>query len=78
MVIVSWTKTPQSELVSEIKNILAFYLYSKGSLSLHHACKLAGVSKWKFFDLNKEFRVPVPYDIEDLEEDRATLGRLNR
>ena len=75
---VGWTEIPQKELTSEIKKILAVYLYSKKSLPLHHACKLAGVSKWEFFDINKEFRVPVPYDIENLEQDRDTLRRLNR
>lgn len=75
--IVEWTKIPKKELTSEIRKILAVYLYGKGSLSLYHACKLAGISKWNFFDLNKEFRVPIPYDLKDLEQDRDTLRRLN-
>ena len=74
--VVEWMQIPTYELASELKKFLAVYLYSKGRLTLQQACDLAEVTKWEFFELNAELRIPVPYDLKELAQDRKALEEL--
>jgi predicted HTH domain antitoxin len=74
--VVEWMQIPAYELASELKKFLGIYLYGKGRLTLQQACDLAGMTKWEFFELNADLRIPVPYDLEELAQDRKNLEEL--
>jgi predicted HTH domain antitoxin len=69
-------KVPEEQATTEVKKIIVLFLYDRGTISLAKACELLGISRWEFFDLNKEFGLTVHYDIEDYREDLETLRRV--
>jgi predicted HTH domain antitoxin len=70
----SATKMSEQELRAE----LAVHLYQRQKLSLGKAKELAGLTVWQFLQLLGSRGIPVNYDVEDFEEDVATLKRLGR
>ncbi len=60
---------------SELRVELAISLYTQGKLSVGKARELAGLSLWEFRQLLSSRRIPVHYDIEDLNEDIALLRK---
>lgn len=48
--------------------------YARGESTLGRAAEDAGVSQWRMMDYLRRSRIAVQYDLEDLEEDLATLG----
>ena len=58
----------------EWKLELALGLYIGNRISLGKAAELAGISKPHFFDELGKRRLPVDYDIEDLDSDLATIA----
>ena len=42
----------------ELKKLVAFELYRRGTISLGKACQVAGISKWEFFEMNKSLKSP--------------------
>mgnify|MGYP000044180712 CR=1 FL=1 len=65
--------TPQ-----ELKRELAVHLFQQGKLSFGKARELAEMSAWAFQQLLGSRGIPVHYDVQDYEEDRATLKALGR
>jgi predicted HTH domain antitoxin len=64
--------------VPELKVEIAVYLYSQGRLSVGKARELAEMTLWEFRQLLAFRRIPTHYDVEDLDEDIATLRELGR
>jgi predicted HTH domain antitoxin len=62
----------------ELRAELAVHLYQRQKLSLGKAKELAGLTVWQFLQLLGSRGIPVNYDVEDFEEDVATLKRLGR
>ncbi len=52
---------------------LAATFYADGSLSLGKAAELANVSKQEFLDFLAAHNIPLNYDLDELEEDLATV-----
>jgi predicted HTH domain antitoxin len=65
--------TPQ-----ELRRELAIYLFQQGKLSFGKAREMAGMTVWAFQQLLGSREIPIHYDIEDYEEDIATLKELGR
>ena len=65
--------TPQ-----ELRRELAVYLFQQGKLSFGKAREMAGMTAWAFQQLLGSRGIPVHYDLEDYEEDLATLKELGR
>ena len=65
--------TPQ-----EIKCELAIHFFRLGKLSFGKAREMAGMKVWAFQQLLGSRGIPVHYDLEDYEEDVATLRELGR
>lgn len=53
-------------------------LYSSHTASLARAARLAGRSRIDFQRILAERGIPLAYDVEDLEDDIATLKRLGQ
>jgi predicted HTH domain antitoxin len=70
----SATKMSEQELRTE----LAVHLYQRRKLSLGKAKELAGLTVWQFMQLLASRGIAINYDVEEFEEDLATLGRLER
>ena len=64
--------------VPEIKVELAIHLYAQGRLSIGKARELAVMSLWQFRHLLAARQIPVHYDVDDLEDEVATLRQLGR
>lgn len=62
--------------VPEIKRELAIQLYRQGRLSVGKARELAEMSLWRFRHLLAARQIPVHYDGSDLEDEVATLQKL--
>ena len=63
---------------SELLRELAISLFQQGKLSLGKAREMAGMSEWDFQLLLGSRKIPIHYDVQDYEEDVATLGKLRR
>ncbi len=64
--------------IDELKKEIAVFMYAQGRLSIGKAHELANLSFWEFRQL-VAFRKIVPhYDVEDFEEDVATLREMGR
>lgn len=57
---------------------LAVYLFQQGKLSFGKARETAGLSPWEFQQILGLRRIPVHYDLQDYEDDLATLRALGR
>ncbi len=64
--------------VDELKRELALTLFQQGRLSFGKARELAGMTVWDFQLLLGSRKIPVHYDIQDYEDDVATLRGLGR
>jgi predicted HTH domain antitoxin len=65
--------TPQ-----ELTRELAIHLFQQGRLSFGKAREMAGMSVGAFQQLLGSRDIPVHYDLEDYEEDLATLKELDQ
>lgn len=65
--------TPQ-----ELRRELAVYLFQQKRLSFGKAREMAGMTVWTFQQLLGSRGISIHYDIEDYEEDLATLKELGR
>ena len=66
----------ESETVSTIKEIVALHLYKNGTISLGKAGEIMGLSKQEMLHLLSVRRIPINYDVDDLESDLETLDRV--
>ena len=65
--------TPQA-----LKRELALYLFEQGKLSFGKARELAEMPVWEFQQLLGSRVIPIHYDVEDYEQDLATLKELDQ
>lgn len=63
------------ELETPVQRKLEHYvrLYGDGKLTLARAAREAGVSLWEMMDYARARKVPVQYDLEDLQRDVRTI-----
>lgn len=64
--------------IDEAKVELAVALYAQRRLGIGKARELAGMTLWEFQHLLAARRIPVHYDVEDLEQDVETLRKLGQ
>jgi len=64
--------------IPELRVEIAIYLYSQERLSLGKARELAEMSLWEFRHLLASRRIPPHYDVDELDNDIATLQKLGR
>ena len=64
--------------LDDLRIELAIHLYREGRLSIGKARELAGMSLWEFRQLLAARKISPHYDVEELEEDVATLRRLGQ
>jgi predicted HTH domain antitoxin len=69
-------RIPEKYAPEEIKRIIAFELYRRGVISLGKACRLAGISKWEFFEINKKLQIPINYTRKDWEKDKREVKKM--
>lgn len=62
----------------DLKIELALLLYSQYRLSIGKARELADLSLWEFRQLLGFRKIPVHYDVNDLNDDVATLKQMGR
>ena len=62
----------------ELKVELALLLYTQYRLSIGKARELANMSLWEFRQLLAFRKIPAHYDINDLNDDVATLKQMGR
>ncbi len=65
--------TPQA-----LKRELALYLFEQGKLSFGKARELAEMTFWEFQQLLGSRGIPIHYDIEEYEQDLATLREMEQ
>lgn len=63
---------------AQLKIELAASLYAQGRLSSGKARELAEISLWEFRHLLAARQIPVHYDMDDLQDDLATLKDLGQ
>jgi len=71
-----WVRLPRGEVERRVKVELALRLYQKGIISMGQARRLAGLSKWDFLELLAKEKIPLSYDVEELEKDLKTVEEL--
>ena len=64
--------------VPELKREVAVHLYAEGRLSIGKARELADMSLWEFRQLLASRKIPVHFDLNDLQDDVATLQKLQQ
>jgi predicted HTH domain antitoxin len=64
--------------ISELQVEMAVYLYAQRRLSIGKARELADMSLWEFRQLLASRRISPHYDVDDLDEDVATLREIKR
>lgn len=62
----------------ELRRELAVHLFQEGKLSFGKARQMTGLTVWEFQNLLGSRKIPVHYDVEEYEEDLATLKALGR
>lgn len=72
--ILSLTRMSESELKQEI----AIMLFQKEKLTLGQASNLAEMNQFQFQSLLASRQITLHYDLEDLDADVKTLGKLGR
>ena len=71
-----WVRLPRGEVERRVKVELALRLYQKGIISMGQARRLAGLSKWDFLELLAKEKIPLSYDVEEVEKDLKTVEEL--
>ena len=66
----------ESETISTIKEIVALDLYKSDKISLGKAGQITGISKREMLHLLSFKKIPINFDIDDLESDLVTLNRV--
>ncbi len=62
----------------ELQQELAVLLFQKERLTLGQASRLAGLNQLRFQRLLASRRIPIHYDVAELEEDLKTLREMGR
>jgi predicted HTH domain antitoxin len=61
---------------TEVRRMLALFLYEHQSMSLGKALEMAETSYWEFAELNRQLGIPIRYSQQDLEEDLDRLAHV--
>jgi predicted HTH domain antitoxin len=61
---------------ADLRQDLALALYQQEKISLGKAAEIAGLDRWGFQRLMKERGICLNYDVDDLNQDVATLKQL--
>jgi len=61
---------------AEVRSEIAVALFARERLTLAQAARLADLPQLDFQSLLAERKVPIHYDVEELEQDLKTLKRL--
>jgi predicted HTH domain antitoxin len=69
---------PPRKASAEVKKMIVLYLFARGGISLAKATEWLGISQWEFFELNREWGLPIHYDIDEYREDQATVSALSK
>lgn len=64
--------------ISELQVEMAVCLYTQRRLSIGKARELANMSLWEFRQLLASRRISPHYDVDELDEDIATLQEIKR
>jgi predicted HTH domain antitoxin len=62
----------------ELKEEIAVMLFAKNKLTLAQAAKFAGMDRLSFHHLLASRKIPLNYNVDDLEHDIKTLHKLER
>lgn len=62
-------KLPPDTIKEELQNELAVCLYHRGLLTSSQACRLSGLTRYRFEELLWKREIPVHYSDEDLSRD---------
>lgn len=62
--------------MDDLRLELAIHLFTQDRLSFGKARELAGVTAWRFLQILGARGIALHYDVSELEEDLATIGRL--
>ncbi len=66
----------RDQLGSTLQKELAIHFFEKGEISFGQARKLSGLSVWDFIEILRDNKIPLHYDIGELEEDSETIKEL--
>lgn len=69
-------KIPSAELQERLKTELAIRLYQKGILGFGKARELSGLNKWLFQEILSKEKIPLNYDVDELDKDLEIIKRL--
>ncbi|ODS35964.1 MAG: hypothetical protein A7316_05220 [Candidatus Altiarchaeales archaeon WOR_SM1_86-2] len=69
-------KKSRSDVIREIKEVVALDLYKKGRISSGKAGEMLGLSKREMLSLLNYKKLPINYDVDDLKSDLKTLDKL--
>ncbi len=61
---------------SEVRRMLALFLYEHKRLSLGKALEIAEMGYWEFSELNRQLGIPIPYTQQELEDDMNRLAHV--
>jgi len=61
---------------TEVRRMLALFLYEHQRLSLGKALEIAEMSYWEFAELNRQLGIPIRYSQQDLEGDLNRLAHV--
>jgi len=70
-------RVPRQEAPARVKRELAVALYAKGLLTFGKARQLTEMTRWDFHELLGDEGILRRYDLEEFEDDLATLEILN-
>ena len=62
------------DISKDVKKMFAIFLYEHKHISLSKACEVGGFSQWEFFEMNRQFGIPMQYTQNDLKEDMKKLA----
>ena len=62
-----------TKALEEWKKEQAIQLYKENKFSAEQSAKFANISLWEFFDLLKEKKVPLNYDLEEFERELRNI-----
>ncbi len=61
---------------TEVRRMLALFLYEHQRLSLGKALEIAEMSYWEFAELNRQLGIPIRYSQQDWEGDLNRLAHV--
>ncbi|MBI3032876.1 UPF0175 family protein [Candidatus Woesearchaeota archaeon] len=63
-----------AEAIKQWRLKKALEQYQTGIFSLEQASVFAGISPWEFFDVLKQYKISINYDVDELEKDLKLIA----